>query len=199
MWYLSLCSQKENSTIFETEITCFLLNKITMLIKGGILKSIHENIEYEAVDISPQDEEVIVDIKASALNRRDLWIQEGKYAKIKLPCILGSDGAGEYHGEKVVIYPAFRWGIDPTHQSNEFEVLGMPHHGCFADKVAIPPSNLFAIPSHLTFTEAAAFPLAGLTAWRALMTQGKAQKGQNSYIRYWWWCGELCTPICNSE
>ena len=72
-----------------------------MLIKGGILKGIHENIEYEAVDISPQDEEVIVDIKASALNRRDLWIQEGKYAKIKLPCILGSDGAGEYHGEKL--------------------------------------------------------------------------------------------------
>ncbi|MCO5277012.1 MAG: zinc-binding dehydrogenase [Saprospiraceae bacterium] len=153
-----------------------------MLIKGGILKSIHENIEYEAVDISPQDEEVIVDIKASALNRRDLWIQEGKYAKIKLPCILGSDGAGEYHGEKVVIYPAFRWGIDPTHQSNEFEVLGMPHHGCFADKVAIPPSNLFAIPPHLTFAEAAAFPLSGLTAWRAIMTQGKAQKGQKILI-----------------
>jgi zinc-binding alcohol dehydrogenase/oxidoreductase len=43
-------------------------------------------------------------------------------------------------------------------------------------------SNLFAIPSHLTFTEAAAFPLAGLTAWRALMTQGKAQKGQKILI-----------------
>ncbi len=153
-----------------------------MLIKGGILKGIQKDVEYETIEISPMVDEVIVDIKASALNRRDLWIQEGKYAKIKLPCILGSDGAGEHIGEKVVIYPAFRWGNDPTHQSNEFEVLGMPHHGCFAQRIAIPQANLFAIPSHLTFAEAAAFPLSGLTAWRALMTQSKAQKGQKILI-----------------
>ena len=130
----------------------------------------------------PDRGESLIRIKAAALNHRDLFICRGLYAGIKLPCVLGSDGAGVCEGREVVIYPARAWGRAKTHQGPEFRVLGMPDQGTFAEWIAAPKSALYPKPAHLNMTEAAALPLAGLTAWRALMTQGQLRPGQKTLI-----------------
>ena len=133
--------------------------------------------------------EVRVQIKAAALNHRDLWIVQGLYAKIKLPVILGSDGSGvvvevgekvdkAWAGKSVIINPALDWGNDPLAQQAQFRILGMPGNGTQADYVVVPATNIHIMPSHLSFEEAAALPLAGLTAYRALFTQGKLGPGE---------------------
>src|ERR1700733_4102884 len=89
-----------------------------------------------------QADEVLVKIKAAALNRRDYWITVGKYAGIKYPTILGSDGAGtvaevgsdaDKHlvGQDVIINPGYGWGDHPDFQSNDFKILGLPADGTF--------------------------------------------------------------------
>lgn len=122
-----------------------------------------------------QDGEVLVKIKAAALNHRDVYITQGLYPAIKTPTILGSDGVGEIDGRRVVLLPGLKWGDREDVQANEYEVLGMPHDGTFAEYIAIPSENVFDCPAHLTDEEAAAFPLAGLTGYRALMTRASAK------------------------
>jgi zinc-binding alcohol dehydrogenase/oxidoreductase len=137
--------------------------------------------------------EVLVKIKAAALNRRDYWITIGKYAGIKYPVILGSDGAGivaeagsddDKHliGSEVIINPGCGWGDNPNFQSKEFKILGLPDDGTFAEYVKVPAENVYPKPTHLTWEQAAALPLAGLTTYRALFTKGTAVKGQKVLI-----------------
>ena len=137
--------------------------------------------------------EVLVKIKAAALNRRDYWITVGKYAGIKYPTILGSDGAGivaeafsdadkHWIGREVIINPGNGWGDDQSHQSNAFKILGLPDDGTFAEYVKIKAIYLHPKPVHLTWEQAAAIPLAGLTAYRALFTKAKASKGDNVLV-----------------
>jgi len=136
---------------------------------------------------SPADGEVRIALDTAALNHRDQYIRDGKYAKIQLPCVLGSDGCGvvdeapaealHLKGQRVVIDPAFNWGTDPTAQGPHFSILGMPSQGTFAEYVCVPWQNVHLAPSHLTNEEAAALPLAGLTAYRATMVQGNIQQG----------------------
>jgi zinc-binding alcohol dehydrogenase/oxidoreductase len=131
--------------------------------------------------------EVLVKIKAAALNRRDYWITVGKYAGIKYPSILGSDGSGivaeagsdaekEWIGREVIINPSHDWGDHPEFQSKEFKILGLPEDGTFAEYVKVKAEYLHPKPAHLTWEQAAALPLAGLTAYRALFTKGRASK-----------------------
>jgi len=131
--------------------------------------------------------EVLVKIKAAALNRRDYWITEGKYAGIKYPTILGSDGAGivaeagddadkHWIGREVIINPGHDWGSHPEFQSKEFKILGLPEDGTFAEYVKVRSEYLHNKPAHLDWEQAAALPLAGLTAYRALFTKGRAEK-----------------------
>lgn len=134
-----------------------------------------------------QPGETLVKLKAAALNRRDYWISIGKYANIKYPIVLGSDGAGtvietgseednEWLGKEVIINPGHGWGDNENFQSDDFKILGLPHNGTFAEYVKISVRNLVAKPSHLNWEQAAALPLAGLTAYRALFVKGHAQK-----------------------
>jgi NADPH:quinone reductase-like Zn-dependent oxidoreductase len=78
-------------------------------------------------DPTPGPGEVLVRLRAAAMNHRDVWIRKGQYAGIVLPIILGSDGCGEvvavgegvdetYMGWRAVINPAFNWGKDPRVQ-----------------------------------------------------------------------------------
>ena len=116
--------------------------------------------------------ETLVYLKAAALNHRDIWIQQGQYGGIKYPTILGSDGAGiTADGQEVVILPSLDWGDNPTVQAKKFSILGLPRDGTFAEEIAVPSENLFPKPAHLTWEEAAALPLAGLTAYRALFSK----------------------------
>jgi NADPH:quinone reductase-like Zn-dependent oxidoreductase len=141
----------------------------------------------------PGPGQVRVRLRASALNRRDVWITLGQYPAIRLPCTTGSDGAGTVDklgpaapadclGREVVIYPAYDWGDDPRFPDPTFRVLGMPDPGTFAEYLCVPASHVFAKPAHLNWEQAAALPLAGLTAWRALMTQGAAQAGETVLV-----------------
>ncbi len=135
----------------------------------------------------------LVRIKAAALNRRDDWIREGKYPNIKFGGILGSDGAGEVEavhnetdqawvGQEVVINPNIDWGPDLDAQSPKYTILGMPVNGTFAEYVVVPVDRLHHKPFHLDFLQAAALPLGGLTAFRALFRKGGLRPGQNVLI-----------------
>jgi len=138
----------------------------------------------EVPDPQPGPGEVVVRLRAAALNRRDVWIRKGRYAGIKLPVILGSDGAGEVLetgagadsaliGREVVIDPAFNWGDDERAQGPDFQILGLPRDGTYAERVTVPAANVHAKPPHLSFEEAAAVPLASVTAFRALVTRAR--------------------------
>lgn len=136
----------------------------------------------ELLPTLPCETDAQVNLKASALNHRDLFITQGLYAGIKIPCVLGSDGAGEWNGQRVLIYPALEWGSSPNHQGKHFRVLGMPEHGTFAEQITIPKANIYAMPEHLSWEEGAALPLAGLTAWRTLMSRCQLQPGEKVFI-----------------
>lgn len=133
---------------------------------------------------TPAAGEALVAIQAAALNHRDVWIKLGQYAGLKFPCTPGSDGAGvvsavgegvdaSWIGREVIINPSFGWGEDERAQGKEFSILGLPRSGTLAEKIAVPVGQLTAKAGHLSWTEAAALPLAGLTAWRALMTRAQ--------------------------
>jgi zinc-binding alcohol dehydrogenase/oxidoreductase len=128
--------------------------------------------------------QVIVKLKAAALNRRDYWITQGLYPGIHCPIILGSDGAGtaDFEERQVIINPGYNWGGRQEVQSGDFKILGMPDDGTFAEEIAVPKEQLFAKPEHLSWEQAAALPLTGLTAYRALFKQGRLQSSQTVVI-----------------
>jgi len=138
-------------------------------------------------------DEVLVQIKAAALNRRDYWITIGKYADIKYPSILGSDGAGlvaeigdgvdqKWLNKEVIINPCHNWGPNAEYQNRDFSILGLPEDGTLAEFVKVKAEYLYPKPAHLSWEQAAALPLAGLTTFRALFTKGKAKKGDKVLI-----------------
>jgi zinc-binding alcohol dehydrogenase/oxidoreductase len=133
--------------------------------------------------------EAVVRLRACGLNHRDVWIRQGLYARIKLPCVLGSDGAGvvesgdpAWVGKRVVLIPCEKWGENPSVQSKDFLILGMPRQGTMAQKIAVPVSMLVELPPQVTFEDAAALPVAGLTAYRSLVTRGGLQAGEHVLV-----------------
>jgi len=133
-------------------------------------------------DSEPEEGEEIVNLKAAAMNHRDVFITQGLYPGIRYPIVLGSDGVGLSGSKEVVINPALDWGADPRVQSSSFEVLGLPREGTFAEKIRIPADRLHDKPAHLSWSEAAALPLGGLTAYRALFTRGQLKAGEKVLI-----------------
>ena len=132
----------------------------------------------------PIDGEVLVHIAYAALNRRDCFITRGLYPGIALPVTLGADGSGVRAdtGEVVLIDPMLNWGEKSNVWSEGAQVLGMPRDGTLADALVIPKENLHPKPPHLTHAEAAALPLAGLTAYRSLVTRGRASAGETILV-----------------
>jgi NADPH:quinone reductase-like Zn-dependent oxidoreductase len=135
----------------------------------------------------------VVRLHAAALNHRDVFIMQGLYAKIQLPCVLGSDGAGvvesvgkgvdpSWVGRRVLLNPQSGWGPDPRAQGRDFLILGMPEQGTLAERIAMPVGRLQRIPDHLSFEEAAALPLGGLTAYRALVSRGELRSTDHLLI-----------------
>jgi NADPH:quinone reductase-like Zn-dependent oxidoreductase len=130
----------------------------------------------EIPDPEPGRGEVLVEISTAALNRRDVWIRTGDRAQPGL--VLGSDAAGmTASGEEVVIVPYLRWGEREDGPGPDGEILGVPHQGTHAELIAVPTANLRPRPTRLSWEESAALPLAGLTAWRALVTRGGVTRG----------------------
>ena len=162
--------------------------------KAAVLEGVGKPLVIHSVaDPVPAPGWAVVRLQAAALNHRDLWIQQGQYAGLKFPIILGSDGTGvvdaigreadqSWVGRAVIINPSLDWGADPRAQGPEFRILGLPDDGTFAEAVAVPVANLAPRPAHLTMEHAAALPLAGLTAWRALFARGQLCAGETVLI-----------------
>lgn len=141
----------------------------------------------------PGDNEVLIKIKAAALNRRDFWIKKGIYQGAKFPCIIGSDGAGtvekvgksidkDWINKAVIINPGLNWGENQEAHGPDFHILGLPTQGTFAQYICVPADSIWHKPDAWTFEKAAALPLAALTAYRALFTRGNLRKGQKVFI-----------------
>jgi len=144
-------------------------------------------------DPVPAPGEALIELRAAALNHRDVWIKLGQYAGLKFPCIPGSDGAGvvssvgagadpSWVGREVVINPGLDWGPSEAAQGPKFAILGLPRDGTLAQRVAVPLGQLSPKPGHLGWEEAAALPLAGLTAWRALIARARLAPGERVLI-----------------
>ncbi len=146
-----------------------------------------DKLRYEDVpDPSPQPGEVLVRVKAVALNHLDIWERMGGSP---LPHISGSDISGEIaklgdcvtglkNGEKVVVFPLTSCGhceaclLGRPTQCEHRQIIGNQTNGGYAEYVTVPAENIFPLPENLSFEEAAALPLAGSTAWHMLVSKG---------------------------
>ena len=126
--------------------------------------------------------EVLIRLRASALNHLDVWIRKG-LPSVPKPRILGADGAGVVEalgegvedfelGQRVVINPGIEAG------DGAINVIGEHGDGTNAELIAVPATNVYPIPGDLSFEEAAAFPLVFETAYRMLVTRAHLQAGE---------------------
>ncbi|SEA65286.1 NADPH:quinone reductase [Arachidicoccus rhizosphaerae] len=162
--------------------------------KAIVLNGIEAPLTLSEVPVPELEaDEALVALRAAGMNKRDWWIYKGQYAGLKFPIILGSDGSGivqsvgaglpqSWIGQEVMIYPAAGWGTSEAHQNKDFQILGLPVNGCYAEFVKVKADMLYPKPAYLDFTQAAAFPVAGLTAYRALFVRAGWQKGDKVLI-----------------
>ena len=148
--------------------------------------------EKEKATLAP--DQVLIKISAAALNRRDYWITKGLYPGLKDGVTLGSDGCGTIAaigdkvetnfaiGDRVLINPNINWGTSDDFQDGQYHILGMPTDGTLAEYMLTTADRLVKAPEHLTDEQAAAIPLAALTAYRAIFTQGHLMDGQTVLI-----------------
>ncbi len=158
-----------------------------------------EVLRYEdAPDPVPRKDQVLVRVKACAMNHLDIWVRKG-LPGVKLPHILGSDIAGEIVeiGEYVTGFnPGQRVLLAPMHfcnhcakctaglqnQCREFTVRGNGVDGGNCELVAVPAVSVIPIPDQLDFNQAASVPLVFLTAWHMLVGRAGIRPGQTVLI-----------------
>jgi NADPH:quinone reductase-like Zn-dependent oxidoreductase len=167
-----------------------MLPRMTALVLAKIKEPL---VLEDRPELKPREDEVVIQLKAAALNRRDYWIAQGLYPGIQLPVVLGSDGAGrvarigagvadDWMGKEVIINPGLDWGEAQAAQGKDFHILGLPRDGTFATEVLVPVTQLHPKPAHLDWREAAALPLAGVTAYRVAFSQGQLKQGDTVLI-----------------
>ncbi len=146
----------------------------------------------------PGPGEALVRVRACALNHLDLWQRRGmERVKIQFPHISGADVAGEVvsspdgefaAGRRVMLQPGISCGrcvacLDGRdNECPTYDVLGYRSDGGYAEYVKVPVQNLIAIPDAIGFVEAAAFPLAFLTAWHMLVTRARLRAGEDVLV-----------------
>jgi NADPH:quinone reductase-like Zn-dependent oxidoreductase len=126
---------------------------------------------------------VTVRLRASALNWHDVLVREGRYGS-PLPHAIGADGAGvmDGTGDEVVIVPSLWWGERQAAPSDEWQILGDHVPGTYAELVQVPAECVGPKPTGWSWAEAAAFPLVGLTTYRALFTRGRLVAGESLLV-----------------
>jgi zinc-binding alcohol dehydrogenase/oxidoreductase len=139
----------------------------------------------EAPDPVAAAGEVLVELRAAALNRRDILVRNppGPAYDFPKPFVAGHDGVGVRRDtrEEVVLYPGVGWGPGDDVPA-ALRWLGGPLDGTFAELVAVPEENLFPKPARLSFEEAASLPVAGMTAYRALFAVGRLTGGETVLV-----------------
>lgn len=144
--------------------------------------------------LGPRD--VRVRLKAAALNHRDIWTCLRRTPDLP-PVVLGSDGAGIVEavgtsvsglkpGDEVVVNSSQEWlsgmHVPEGDYGVGYKILGHPDHGTFAEYLVISCDQIERKPAHLSFAEAAAISLVGLTTFRALFTEGHLKAGQTVLV-----------------
>ncbi|MCJ1477739.1 hypothetical protein MMC13_006412 [Lambiella insularis] len=146
----------------------------------------------------PKRHEFLIKLTAAALNHRDLYIRQNLYPSISFKHPLLADGCGiivpspdsaanpETISQRVIINPGTGWRIDPLGPEAAYTVLGGTSTsplGMLQEMIAVPADDVQRAPEHLSNEEAAALPLTGLTAWRALSTKSaNAEAGRNILV-----------------
>jgi NADPH:quinone reductase-like Zn-dependent oxidoreductase len=143
-------------------------------------------VNEDVPDPEPKPGEVLIELRAAALNHLDVWVRKGM-PSVPKPRILGADGAGIRvdTGERVVINP----GLD--HGGGRIAVLGEHMDGTCAELIAVPEENVYPIPDDLSFEDAAAFPLVFETAYRMLVTKARLAEGE--WVLIWGIGGGIAT------
>lgn len=154
----------------------------------------------EQPEPTPKDNEVVIKVIAAALNHRDLFIRQALYGAIGFGVPLLADGCGtviktgnsaeakKWQGKRVIVNPGQGWKDDPDGPESPkgYAILGgtkLNPLGAAQEMICIDAGEIEEAPKHLTANEAAALPLAGLTAWRATMTKsGNAKPGRNILV-----------------
>ena len=144
--------------------------------------------------------EVLVEVKACALNHLDIWVRGGLPGiEIPLPHILGDDVAGVVKqvgelvtwvkaGDEVMVQPGVSCGHCEACLSGndnfcrEYDIIGYRRDGGYAELVAVPGVNIVPKPSQLSWEEAAALPLVTVTAWHMLVTRAVVQPGETVLV-----------------
>ncbi|MCW3040832.1 MAG: NADPH:quinone reductase [Solirubrobacterales bacterium] len=134
---------------------------------------------------APRDGWVDVRVQACALNPHDCLVRAGRYPDgVRFPHVPGSDAAGVRTdtGEEVVVLPSLFWGEDERAPGPDWEILGDRTPGTYAEHVLVPEDCLYPRPAGWSATDAAALPLAGLTAFRALFARGRLRAGETVLV-----------------
>ncbi|MDF2442107.1 MAG: zinc-binding alcohol dehydrogenase/oxidoreductase [Subtercola sp.] len=126
---------------------------------------------------------VDVRLKCAALNWHDVLVRRGQYAS-PLPHVPGADGAGIRidTGEEIMILPSLGWGERESAPAAGWQILGDHQHGTYAEVVSVPQACLVPKPAGLSWHEAAALPLVGVTVFRALFSRGRLQPGEHVLV-----------------
>jgi NADPH:quinone reductase-like Zn-dependent oxidoreductase len=158
-----------------------------------------EVLTYEDIpDALPRKDQVLVRVKACALNHLDIWVRKG-LPGVKLPHIPGSDIAGEVaevgeyvsgfkSGQRVIVAPMHYCGhcakcvAGLQNQCREFTVIGNSVDGGDCEFIAVSPANVIPIPDSLDFNQAASVPLVFLTAWHMLVGRANVRPGQTVLV-----------------
>jgi len=141
----------------------------------------------------PVKDQVLVRLHNAALNHRDVWTWREQLVPPSGAVILGSDGSGVIEdvgedadplliGMEVIMNPSLEWGTNPFVQGNSFKILGYPDNGTFSDYMVISKKYVFEKPEHLDFSDSAAIPLSGLTAYRALFSKARLRAKEKVLI-----------------
>ncbi|HET8654634.1 MAG TPA: zinc-binding dehydrogenase [Longimicrobiaceae bacterium] len=147
----------------------------------------------------PGPGELLVEVRAAAMNHLDLWVRRGMPIETTMPHVGGSDVAGVVAGvgpgvegwsggERVVVNPALGCGHCEACLRGEislcpdFRILGEHTDGGFAEFIAVPAANVHRIPDSLSFEAAAAMPVSYQTAWRALVHRAVVRAGEDVLV-----------------
>lgn len=154
----------------------------------------------EVADPQIKANEVLVEVRACALNHLDVWVRAGLPGiKIPLPHILGDDVAGVVReagelvtwtkpGDEVMVQPGVSCGhcveclAGRDNMCDEYDMLGYRRDGGYAELLSVPGVNVIPKPENLSWPEAAALPLVTLTAWHMLVTQARVQPGEDVLV-----------------
>ena len=144
--------------------------------------------------------EVVVRVRACAINHLDLWVRGGLPGlEPEMPHILGNDVVGTIEslgagvtglavGERTLVLPTLSCGACPAcaagddHLCRAYDVLGRKRNGGYAELVSVPAANCLPYPANLSWEQAAAVPLVTVTAWHMLVTRAHVRAGEDVLV-----------------